>query len=162
MLGYWWIVAVVAVLAAAYAWMRFPLGRTLPEAQLAEARREFHRQRERLEAKFMLLGFHPARQDAPRWTDCEFDDDVAFARHRTTGELTALVGVTIEMEEPGSRAGREGDMVGNLRAATAVFRFHRGHWETDGRAIFNLTPAQALRFYHRDLEAIDLETPTRQ
>ena len=31
--------------------------------------------------------------------------------------------------------------VGNLRAATAVFRFDEGKWQTDGRAIFKMGPA---------------------
>ena len=110
----------------------------------------------------MQIGASPAKPDSPRWTDCEFEDDVTFAKNRATGELTALVGATIEIEDLADWAGRSGDAVGHLRAATAVFRFQRDHWETDGRAIFNLTPAEALRRYHRDLEVVGLETPNRR
>lgn len=135
--------------------------RPLPAARLAEARRDFHRQRERLEAKFVQLGSYPANRDAPRWMDCDFEDDVAFARNRTTGELTALVGVSIEIEEldiPSARSGEET----SPRAATAVFRFLGNRWDTDGRAIFNFTPTEAIRFYQRDLEMIGHETPSRR
>ena len=38
----------------------------------------------------------------------------------------------------------------NLRAATAVFRFDRNHWETDGRAIFNLSPAELEQVLEKD------------
>ncbi len=129
--------------------------------RFAEACREFHLQRERLEAKFVQLGTTSAKPDTPRWTDCDFEDDVAYARNRTTGELAAFVGVTIEMEDGGRSSGGK-DAVGHLRAATAVFRFDRDHWETDGRAIFNLRPADAIRFYHRDLESLGEEAPQKR
>jgi len=162
MQGYWWTLSAVAALAVVVAWTWFALRRVMPQSRVAEARRAFHRQRERLEAKFVQIGSTPARSNSPRWTDCDFEDDVTFAKNRATGELTALVGVTIEIEDLADRAGRTGDAVGHLRAATAVFRFDRDHWETDGKAIFNLTPAEALRRYHRDLEAVGLETPNRR
>ena len=46
-------------------------------------------------------------------------------------------------------------MVGNLRAGTAIFRFDHTHWETEGRAILNLSPAEAIRLYQHDLEMVD-------
>jgi hypothetical protein len=152
-----WIAIVVGALmiaAAALVWR--PIRGAWREARFAEARRDFHRQRERLEAKFVQLGAMSVRDDAPRWTDCQFDDDVAYARNRSTGELSALVAVTIEMEGEGLGRGIENG-VGSLRGATAVFRFDRDHWETDGRAIFNLTPTEAINFYHRDLEMVGQE-----
>jgi hypothetical protein len=121
------------------------------EARFAEARRDFHLQRERLEAKFVQLGMSGSRPDVPRWTDCDFDDDVAYARSRSTKELSAFVGVTIEME------GLDEGGLGTFRSATAVFRFDRDHWETDGRAIFNLSPIEAIRYYQGDLEIVRQE-----
>jgi len=159
MVGYWWVFAAAGALLAACAWKWLPRRHPMPASRLAEVRRDFHRQRERLEAKFVQLGSYPMKRDTPRWNDCDFEDDVAFARNRSTGELTALVGVTLAMEDLDDRSTKNGEAVGNLRAATAVFRFHRGHWETEGRAIFNLTPVEAIRFYHRDLEMIGQETP---
>ena len=158
---YWWVVVAVVVLAAACAWTWFALRKAIPQSRLAEARRDFHRQRERLEAKFVQLGSYPANRDAPRWIDCDFEDDVAFARNRATGELTALVGVAIEIEDLDDRSSRSGEASTSHRAATAVFRFHEGRWATDGRAIFNFTPVEAIRYYERDLEMIGRETPSR-
>jgi hypothetical protein len=47
--------------------------------------------------------------------------------------------------------------VGNLRAATAVFRVERGHWATDGRALFNLNPTEAIAYYQDNLELVGKE-----
>lgn len=156
MAEYWWVVVVAILTAAAILWKWNPFRRRKRVARFAEVRRDFHRQRERLEAKFVQLGMGSARPDAARWTDCEFDDDVAYARNRTTGELSAFVAVTIELED-GDHPSTAADAVRSQRAATAVFRFDRDHWETDGRAIFNLTPTEAIRFYHRDLELLAQE-----
>jgi len=161
MYEYWWVVVAVAALVAGCAWKWWPRQRVFPATRLAEVRRDFHRQRERLEAKFMQLGSYPAKRDAPRWLDCDFEDDVAFARNRATGELTALVGVAIEIEDLEEHPPRDREPATNRRAATAVFRFQAGRWATDGRAIFNFTPTEAIRYYERDLEMIGRETPTR-
>jgi hypothetical protein len=46
---------------------------------------------------------------------------------------------------------------GPLRIGTAIFRFDRDHWETDGRAIFNLHPGDVIRVYQDDLEVFGQE-----
>lgn len=158
---HFWIVLAAAILFVAGAGLIWrPIRAAWRERRFAQARRGFHWQRERLEAKFVQLG--STNIYGPRWTDCEFDDDVAYARNRSTGELYAYVAVTIEME----RLGREhstgaSEAVGNLRAATAVFRFDRDHWETDGRVILNLSPTEAIHLYRRDLEMVGQELAER-
>jgi hypothetical protein len=160
--GLFWILLIAAVaLGVVVGLIWRPLRAAWRETRFAEACRDFHRQRERLEAKFVQLGAIRAKPDAPRWSDCQFDDDVAYARNRSTGELSAFVAVTIEMDNADTRSIGPPDAVGNLRAATAVFRFDRDHWETDGRAIFNLTPTEAIHFYQRDLEMIGREVAHR-
>jgi hypothetical protein len=151
----WWIIpAAVLFMLAVLVWRWSPLRTGRRAVRFAEARRDFHRQRERLEAKFLHLGMNPGRRDAPHWTDCEFEDDVAYARNRVTGELSAFVAVTIAIEELDAQGYGSTDTLRSLRAATAVFRFDGDHWETDGRAIFNKSPTEAIRFYHRDLELL--------
>jgi hypothetical protein len=157
-----WILLVIAIcllVGGALVWRPFFAARR--EARFAEACRGFHHQRERLEAKFVQLGTAGTKPEGPRWTDCYFDDDVAYARSRSTGELSAFVAVTIEMDDLDPRSSGAPDAVGNLRSATAVFRFDGDHWETDGRAIFNLTPTEAIHFYQRDLEMIAQEVAHR-
>jgi DNA modification methylase len=45
----------------------------------------------------------------------------------------------------------EVEAVGNLRAATAVFRAEKERWLTDGRAIFNLSPDEAIDHFGDNL-----------
>jgi hypothetical protein len=124
-------------------------------APLVQAKRRFHMQRERLEAKFLQLAAEKAPPDAPRWADCMFADDVAYARNRATGELSAFVAVTLAPEDldPDLPAGA----ADHLQAGTAVFRFDRDHWETDGRAILNLTPLEAIHHFRNELKIVGNE-----
>jgi len=140
-----------------------PVRRAWRRARFAEARRDFHLQREHLEAKFVVLGMGETRPSGLRWFDCDFDDDVAYARSRSTGELSAFVAVTIALDEDDDEAPLDpsGDP-DNLRCATAVFRFDGRHWETDGQAIFNLSPTEAIHLYQRDLEMVGREVAQRQ
>lgn len=152
----WILVAIGAILAGLVLVWR-PMRAASREARFAETRRHFHIQRERLEAKFVQLASANAKPSAPHWADCDFDDDVAYVRNRRTGKLSAFVGLTVAVDAAADRPTGVGDLIGNLRAGTAVFRFERDHWETDGRAILNLSPTEAIRLYQNDLEVIDQE-----
>jgi hypothetical protein len=77
-----------------------------------------------------------------------------MARDRETGAIVALAPLTVSFE-----AVMGGDMeglpaVGNLRNATAVFTFSSGRWSTDGRALFNLNPDEALARFQARYEPI--------
>jgi hypothetical protein len=102
-----------------------------------------------------------AAPDAPQWADCAFDDDVSYVRSRTTGELQAFVAMTIASENLDAAIRGAADAVGNLQAGTAVFRFDRDHWETDGWAILNLSPSEAVQHYHNDFEMVAEELARR-
>ena len=52
----------------------------------------------------------------------------------------------------------EVEAVGNLRCATAIFMFRDGRWTSEGRAIFNLEPAETLQRYEESLSPIRTET----
>jgi hypothetical protein len=93
-------------------------------------------------------------RSGPHWTDCDFDDDVSYVRSRASGQLSALVAATIEMEEMDEASFLPDGLSRGLRNATAVFRFDGERWDTDGRAIFNLTPTQAIHLYQPDLEMV--------
>ena len=157
----WWlpIAASVLLLVAAYFWR--PGRRASRAARLVQAKRRFHAQRERLEAKFIQLAAAVGKPDAPRWGDCTFADDVAYVRNRTTGELSAFVAMTIAAEAFDNSSHGAADAVGNLQAGTAVFRFDRDHWVTDGRAILNLSPTEAIRYYRAELEIVGEEQAHR-
>lgn len=154
----WWIgVGTAAAVALVLALIWRPIRAALRETQFKRARKDFHLQRERLEAKFLQLSAASGKPRGLRWMDCEFEDAVAYARDRHSGDLSAFVGVTISFEavEGGPMEGVEA--VGNLRAATAVFHFRALAWQTQGRAVFNLNPAEAIAFYREDFELIGQE-----
>jgi len=157
----WWWTAGIAVLVFAWICLWRPMRAMSREVQFAKARKFFHVQRERLEAKFIHLASKRAKAVSPRCSDCTFADDVSYVRNRATGELSALVAIALAMEDPDSAASNNGDAVGNLQLGTAVFRFDRDHWETDGRAILNLSPSEAIRFYRNDLEKVGEELAHR-
>ena len=153
---YWWVVGSLGAVAAAVGLsLWWPMRTAMRRSRLAGARRNFHLQRERLEMKFIQLAQAAAKPGAPRWSDCEFENDVAYVRNRSTGELAAFVPVTIALEDPDGLAIQSA--LENLRCGTAVFRFDREHWETDGVALLNLTPAEAIRFYRDNLEIVAQE-----
>ena len=123
------------------------------EALLAAVRRQFHLRREWLEARFLTLASSSGRPRGLAWVDCDFSDAVCFARDRATGNLRSLVGVTIRFEAIEGGGMENVEAVGNLRAATAVFRYEGREWVTDGRAIFNLNPDETIRHFRHELEA---------
>jgi len=151
---FYWLIAggivAVAVAALAIPW----LVRRRRLAQLSQARQLFHQQRERLEARFLDMAANSGRPRGLAWTNCDFEDEITFAHDRSTGELTALVGVTISFEAVEGGGMEEVEAVGNLRAATAVFRYRASGWATDGRAIFNLEPNEAVEHFRGTLERI--------
>jgi hypothetical protein len=158
---WWWIPVAFAVIAVVAMVLWRPCQAAAREARLAQARKEFHKQREWLEVKFISLAGSQHKPEAPRWSNCEFDDAVSYVRHRTTGELSAFVAVTVALEDVGPGAASASELLGNLQAGTAVFRFDKGHWATDGRVILNLSPNEAIRFYQNDLEMVGQELADR-
>ena len=68
-----------------------------------------------------------------------------------------MVAVTIGFEAVEGGGMEDVEAVGNLRAATAVFRVERGNWATDGRPLFNLNPAEAIAYYQDNLELVGQE-----
>lgn len=141
--------------------MRRPSKAAREAAEYESARREFHQRREGLEAKFFKLASESGKPRGLRWMEIDFDNDVTYARNRANGELCAFVSVTIAFEavEGGLMEGVEA--VGNLRAATSVFRFDGKRWHTDGRALFNVSPAEAIQRYANDLIMVAHEPALR-
>ncbi len=132
------------------------------ENRLARARRLFHQRREWLEARFVELARRSGKPRGLNWSDCEFADGVSYARDRKTGELSAFVAVTIAFEAIEGGGMEEVEAVGNLRAATAVFRCGREGWYTEGRTVFNLNPVEAIDYYRGQIELIGQEEPLRR
>jgi hypothetical protein len=151
-----WLVAASVILIAGLVAARFLRGGgTKRRIPLEQAKKLFHLRREWLEARFFTLASASGKPRGLTWVDCEFDDDVSFARDRGNGGLRAFVGTTIRFTaiEGGGMEGNEN--VGRLRAATAVFLLDGDQWTTQGRAIFNLSPVQAIAHFREELEVVE-------
>lgn len=147
------VAAGVTGMAALLAWR--PLRRFGREVQAARARELFVLQRERLEAKFVTAAAASGKPRGLVWKDCAFENNLRLARDRATGELVALVPVTIQFE-----AVEGGDMEGvpavaHAKGASAVFFFRRGHWLTAGRAVFNMDPGEVIRHFKNQYESVE-------
>lgn len=126
-------------------------------AEFERHRKAFHQQREWLEAKFFELASGAGKPRGLRWVDCSFDDDVTYARDRRTGQLCAFVACTISFEAIEGGGMEHVEAVGNLRAACGVFRLENDRWRTDGRAIFNLNPVEAIQYFQDNLVMVTQE-----
>jgi hypothetical protein len=153
----WLVAGSVVIVAIVGISARRPLRSFGRAVQLERARELFVLQRERLEAEFFRTAATTGKPRGLLWKELQWETSVEFARERSTGQLAALIPVTIRFE-----AVADGDMEGvaavdNLRNASAVFFFHRGHWLTVGKAIFNMNPGEAIAHFKNQYESIDSE-----
>ena len=152
-----WLWLVLGVLAAGVIVLLIiwrPLHSWGKEIQVERARELFLLQRERLEARFLHAAAATGKPRGLRWKDCSFERDVELARERKTGQLVALVPVTIQFEAIEGSDMEGLPAVGNLRNASAVFFFQRGQWLTVGRAVFNLNPAEVIEHFRNQYERV--------
>jgi hypothetical protein len=154
---YWlWIVAALVLIGLVIVFLAWrPLRSWGREIQVERARESFALQRERLEAQFLKAAAATGKPRGLRWKNCEWDREVAFARDRRSGQLAALVAVTIQFEAIAGSDMEGLPAVGNLRNASAVFFFQRGQWLTVGKAIFNLNPGEAIEHFKHQYERVD-------
>jgi len=150
-LGFGVVIAVIGLVV----WLAWhPLRRFGREMRLERARELFRLQRERLQTLFVGAASASGKPRGLRWKAIQWEPGVEFVRERQTGHVAALVGVTIEFE-----AIEGGDMEGvpavaDPKNASAVFFFHRGHWATVGKAIFNKNPDEAIEHFAKQYERI--------
>jgi hypothetical protein len=134
-----------------------PLRQARRAEKIARAQRDFRRQREPLEAKFIEKAGSTGKPRGLRWVDVEFDDDVVYARDRRTRRLKALVAIEVSFEAIEGGGMEEVEAVSRVRAATAEFLHDGTRWITEGRAYFNLAPSATVKYLHADLEPVAVE-----
>jgi len=143
-----------AVAGVAIALAVRPLRAARSAERLARAQRDFHRQREFLEAKFIERAAASGKPRGLRWTDVDFDDGVIYARDRRSRRLKALVAIEVSFEAIEGGGMEEVEAVSNVRAATAEFLHDGSRWNTDGRVYFNLAPSATVKYLSTDLELV--------
>jgi len=150
----YWIIPLAIVLAAlaVFFWRR---GTQLdPRVQMESARALLERERARLQTQFFAVASTSGKPRGLRWKQCQWNELIEWVRDKQSGQIHVLVGVTISFEaiEGGDMEGVEA--VGNLRNASAVFFLQAGQWQTAGRAVFNLNPAEAVEYFKGTYERI--------
>jgi hypothetical protein len=149
-----WLLPVALLLAVALFFLWQPMRSLGKEIQVERARELFQLQRERLEAKFVTAASATGKPRGLRWKDCTFEREVELARERQTGQLVALVPVTIQFEAIEGSDMEGLPAVANLRNASAVFFFQRGQWLTVGKAVFNLNPVEVIQHFKKRYEHV--------
>jgi len=148
--NFWWIIgggALVLLLAVRWLWH---LARA---TQIERARELFRLQHERFEQMLLTAAAATGKPRGLVWTRCEIIGDAMLARDVSRG-IVALVPVVLQFEPEADSDMENVPAAREPRPATALFIFHRGHWHTDGRVIFNLNPGQALTQLHQQLQPI--------
>lgn len=112
--------------------------------EVRRAVRDFKLRRELLEAKFVDLAAASGKPRGLRWSRCEWQPQVTYARDLQTRLLTAFVSVEVHFEAVEGGEMEEVEAVGDVRNASAIFHYRRGVWGTGGRALFNMDPSEAV------------------
>lgn len=148
------IAGVVITLVALAAVLWKPI-RTWQQQQEAEQGiRVFRLQREQLEAKFFDLAGSRGIPRGLRWLECDWQNDVTFARDKGSGLLTAFVAVNIRFEAIEGEDMEDVEAVSTVRDAAAVFHYQNGRWGTGGRPLFNMNPADAIERLQGQFEPV--------
>lgn len=117
----------------------------------------FRIQREQLEAKFFDLASSLGKPRGLVWRDCDWNNNVVFARDLHSGLLTAFVAVNVRFEAVEGGDMENVEAVGLIRDAAAVFHFRRGRWGTGGKTLFNMNPADAIKRLEGQFKAVVLK-----
>jgi hypothetical protein len=159
-MGWVWGLGLGAAALLGLAFAAVPLAARWQRRDARQAIGLFHRRREMLEARFFDMAQALGKPRGLKWIDCEWFDNVTFGRDKTSGLLTAFVGINVRFE-----AIEGGDMegvaaVGTVRDAVAVFHFHQGSWGTGGKALFNMNPQDALEKLVAQFEPVSMMSAT--
>ncbi|MCC7475079.1 MAG: hypothetical protein IT425_06760 [Pirellulales bacterium] len=122
--------------------------------RLQNALQRFEQRRQLLEGAFFQSASKSGKPRGLVWKQCAFQPGLQLARDRANGDLIGLVGVSVSFEPLEGGGMEEVEAVGKLRAATAVFTYHRGNWSTQGKVIFNLEPHEVLERYGSSLDPL--------
>jgi hypothetical protein len=148
------VAAVVAglVIGVLLGWR--PLRRFGRQVHVERARESFRLQSDGLKAKFIQAAQATGKPRGLNWKECQFEPGAEFVRDKKTGDIAALVGVTIAFEAVAGSDMEGNPNLGTLRNASAVFFFHKGHWNTVGRAVFNMNPGEAIEHFKNQYERV--------
>jgi hypothetical protein len=142
--AYAWLGVALLSVAGVIALGLGPLRRWWNRREERRAVQEFRLQRETLEAKFFDRAARMGKPRGLRWSECDWQEPVTFARDVRSGLLTAFVSVEIHFEAIAGGDMEDVAAVSTIRDASAVFHYESGRWGTGGKALFNMNPHDAI------------------
>ena len=153
----WWIWALLGAALLAFFFAVGWWSAALP----ARLRRAFADNRQWLQDEFFVAAASTGKPRGLRWKALDWkvqgvEAEPLLARDRGSGEIVALVPVTISFEAIEGSDMEGLPAVGNLRNASAVFYWREGRWQTAGKAIFNLNPDEALEHFKNQYERLQI------
>ena len=144
----------LCLLAAALWLLRGAIGRRVWRRRYAKAASALERDAARLEQQFLQSAAATGKPRGLLWKKSQFHNTALLARDRATGDIYALVGITIAFEAVVGGGMEDVAAVANLRCATALLEWKEGRWTTAGRVLFNLEPREAVARYDKNLDPI--------
>ena len=126
---------------ATWAVLRRPVRQIVEDVRVEHARTLFHRNRERLEARFVSTIERMDPDEVERFESAHWDDEVLWARDRHTHHLLALTGVEFEPAPFELSFGHS--------HATAIFEFSNAQWCAGGKRVDEMRPEEAIGLFRR-------------
>ena len=117
MMWQWWLFVATLTVATVMMIVRYRLKKS--QTEWARATVLFRHRRELLEARFVTQASESGKPRGLVWCDCDFDDEVTFARDRLERNLQALIALTIRFEAEIGGGMEEVDAVHRLLRNTA-------------------------------------------
>ena len=136
-----------------------PLVDWLRSRQARAAADRWRRQEQALRSVFFERAAAAGKPKGLRWTACDWTGELRFARDRSTGQLTALAGTVVRFEPIAGGDMEDVEAAALPRDAAAVFHYRRGRWGTGGRALFNMTPGEAVGRLRDQFDPVDVSVP---
>jgi hypothetical protein len=154
-----WYVLAAGVLAVVLLTF-FLIGAAVPR----QARQRFRENRDQLQDDFFVAARTGGKPRGLIWRALDWTvggvlPEATLARDRNSGEILALVPVTIQFEAVVGSDMEGLPAVGNLRNASAVFFYRHGEWHTTGRAVFNLNPDEAVAHFKDQFVPLNSRAP---
>lgn len=144
-----------AILLGIGGWLlRGVLGRRAWRKRLDRSRASLQAMWTSLEEQFLVSAAATGKPRGLVWKKSRFHDSATLVCDRATGDIYALVGITVAFEAAVGGGMEEVAAVSNLRCATALLEWRDRQWTTAGRVLFNMEPQEAANHYAKHLDPI--------
>jgi hypothetical protein len=148
-----WLVPVAGLALFVLIWWVFSM---MPTIRSERARELFRLQEERLADLFLNAARETGKPRGLLWSECNFTGEIVLAKEKESQQIHALVPIQIQFQAAPESDMMENPNVEHPRVGCAVFVFDSGEWQTQGKAIFNLDPMQALECYAKNYDLMPL------